>query len=257
MSDPKKTNPELLERIQRVLDPTGPFTPGPPRLTPIPGTEKEQHDRSKEKKAFIGARLGKLAPMGSSIGEHLAKHDHLYDLAGLGILAAPSAMEIAHEAKKPKEERHGMGKALAEVGGLGVLAAPVAAQALGFGKHASAFFDELEKLGYVSDAEAARALQSLQDLEENKPTLGQTLGYAGIGAVATPLVHAAGNVIRKRSPFEGVNLGDKLRDAGAQVFKGGVGGTAVSIGQQQFDRHHNMSKLRSYVAEHDAPEAAK
>lgn len=251
MSDhPKPTHEELLKQVQKLLGPsTGPILPPgvPANTTPT----KEHH---KEKKAFIGDRLGKLAPMGSAIGEHLAKHDHLYDLAGLGMLAAPSAMEIAHEAKKPKEERHGMGKAVAELGGLGVLAAPVAAQALGFGKHASAFFNELEKLGAVSDAEAMRSLQALQDLEDNKPSVGQTLGYAGIGAAATPLIHAAGNVIRKRSPFEGVTLGDKLRDAGAQVFKGGVGGTAVSIGQQQFDRHHNMGKLRAYVAEHDAPE---
>lgn len=256
MSDHPKspTQQELLEQIQKVLAPsTGPILPegSPANTTPV---RRGYAPFEKEKKAFIGERLGKLAPMGSSIGQHLAKHDHLYDLAGLGILAAPSAMEISHEMKKPKEERHGVGKALTEMGGLGVLAAPVAAQALGF-KHASAMFNELEKLGAVSDAEAARALQSLQDLEDNKPTIGQTLGYAGIGAAATPLIHMAGNVIRKGRPFEGAGSLDKLREVGSQVFKGGIGGTAVSIGQQQFDRHHNMNKLRSYVAERDAPEA--
>ncbi len=252
MNDPKKMNPELYEQIQRILNPTGPYVPGPPSLIPTPGSEHEQHKKPEyEKKAAIGKLLGKLAPMGGALGDHFKKHDHAYDLAGLGVLAAPAAYELGHEANKDPGTRNvgGIGKAVAEIGGLGLLAAPVAAHA--FGKHAESFFDELNKLGAVSDQEAARALATLQDLEQNKPTTQQTLGYAGIGALANPLMHAAGNIIKKRSPFEGVSLGDKLRDVGAQAVKGGVGGTAVSIAQQQLDRHQNMGKLKSYVAERD------
>ena len=258
------TDKDLLEQIQKILNPTGPHSPHP-NLTPAPGSEKEQHKHPKEKKAAFAERIGGLLPEGSAIGKHLAEHANAYDLAGLGILAAPSAVELAHEAKKEKgtRDKGAIGKSLAEIGGLGVLAAPVAAGALGF-KHASAFFDELGKLGMVSDEEAARALQSLQDLEENKPTAKQTLGYMGIGAAATPIMHMAGNAIRGR-PVLGdptlalrgrARLMDMARDAGAQAFKGGVGGTVVSIGQQQLDRHQNMGKLRQYVEQSDAEKTA-
>jgi hypothetical protein len=257
------TDKDLLEQIQKILNPTGPHTPHP-NLTPVPGSEKEQH-KPKEKKAGFADRIGGLLPEGSAIGKHLSDHANAYDLAGLGVLAAPSAVELAQESRKPKEERRGIGKHLAEIGGLGLIAAPVAASAMGF-KHASPFFDELQKLGMVSDDEAARALQSLQDLEENKPSAKQTLGYMGIGAAATPIMHMAGNAIRGRPLLGDVDALKSLagnarlmhmaRDAGAQAFKGGVGGTVVSIGQQQLDRHHNMGKLREYVSQSDAEKTA-
>lgn len=384
------TDKDLLEQIQKILNPTGPHSPHP-NLTPVPGSEKEQH-KPKEKKAGFADRIGGLLPEGSAIGKHLSEHANAYDLAGLGVLAAPSAVELAQESRKPKEERRGIGKHLAEIGGLGLIAAPVAASAMGF-KHAAAtnlkpakglkrvgelltgsrarkldkrvehidarhervkdlqddtlralrkrregrlphpseikedysaidrtskarekhidakyetlhksdsekfkvlgarasagtlaatgaaayaehkkekkaeaFFDELQKLGMVSDDEAARALQSLQDLEQNKPSAKQTLGYMGIGAAATPIMHMAGNAIRGRPLLGDVDALKNLagharlmhmaRDAGAQAFKGGVGGTVVSIGQQQLDRHHNMGKLKEYVSQADAEKTA-
>ncbi len=68
------------------------------------------------------------------VGQHLADHGHAYDLGGLGILAAPSAMGLGEEfAKKRRGEavsKKSVFKDGAELAGLATLAAPVAASAL-------------------------------------------------------------------------------------------------------------------------------
>lgn len=93
------------------------------------------------KAAGVAARLGGAlsgVPSLKHIGDHLAENSHMYDLAGLGILAAPSAVELGHEAHKglagETTDKGTIGKSIAEIGGLGVLAAPVAAQ-LALGRH--------------------------------------------------------------------------------------------------------------------------
>lgn len=222
---------------------------GPP--TPKPGHPGH------EKKAFsVAGSLGEM--MEGPVGKHLREHSHAYDLGGLGILAAPSVYELGHEARKEKGTRDvgAIGKATAELAGLATLAAPVAAQL----KHAmsTAFFDELDKLGAISDAEALRALESLQDLEDSKPTAKQMAGYAGIGAVSAPVVHALGNVIAKGHPLSaplGSGLGQlsrsaALREMGSQAAKGAIGAGAIPIVQQEYDRHSKMKVLRKWVKEH-------
>lgn len=91
-----------------------------------------------KKQASAAGALGKMIGPTSRVGKHLTEHAHAYDLAGLGVLAAPSAMNLAEQASNKakgqtvnrKEVRH----SLAEVGGLGILAAPVAAGMLA-GRH--------------------------------------------------------------------------------------------------------------------------
>jgi hypothetical protein len=260
MSDkPPTPHDELMKQIEKVINPLGPLTPGKlPNFTPKKGTEGEQH-KKKEKKAFsVAGRLGSM--MEGPVGEHLREHSHAYDLGGLGVLAAPSVYELGHEARKEKGKRDvgAVGKATAELAGLGLLAAPVMAQM----KHASAagFFDELEKLGAVSDDEAVRALQSLQDLEDSKPTAKQMAGYAGIGAVATPAVHMVGNAIKGGGPIlEGAGAAGKARALAAHMAKGAIGGGALPIVQQEYDRHAKMKVLKNWVKEHqsDSSDMAK
>lgn len=82
----------------------------------------------------LGATLAKGKGIAGRVGQHLERNSHAYDLAGLGVLAAPSAVELGSEAQKARKggkvNRGAVGKGLAEVGGLGILAAPVAASML-------------------------------------------------------------------------------------------------------------------------------
>ncbi len=84
-----------------------------------------------EKEASAAGAIGKS--LGGGVGNFLMKHDHALDLAGLGLLAAPSAASLAGKARaKARGEAAGggIGHDLAEIGGLGLIAAPVAAHML-------------------------------------------------------------------------------------------------------------------------------
>lgn len=70
--------------------------------------------------------------LGSRAGQAIARHAeplaHGAEVAGLGILAAPSIGELRHSGAAPQDRT----KAKAELAGLGVLAAP---SAMSLGKH--------------------------------------------------------------------------------------------------------------------------
>lgn len=82
--------------------------------------------------------LGRALGPQSRVGQHLARNAHAYDLAGLGVLAAPSAANLAEQSQVRRAggaiNKKEVGHSLAEIGGLGILAAPVAAQML-TGRH--------------------------------------------------------------------------------------------------------------------------
>lgn len=88
-----------------------------------------------KKRAGVASSLGRQFAQGKGVvkqvGEHLAEHGSAYDLAGLGVLAAPSAHNLYHAAQQRRAgapvDRKEVGHSAAEIGGLGVLAAPVAA----------------------------------------------------------------------------------------------------------------------------------
>lgn len=84
------------------------------------------------KTAGLADALGKSLGPGSRVGAHLAQHGHAYDLAGLGVLAAPSVDILHHEMGKApgQKDKREMGHAGLELAGLGALAAPVAASML-------------------------------------------------------------------------------------------------------------------------------
>jgi hypothetical protein len=83
------------------------------------------------RKGFSAAgALGKVLGPNSAVGKHLNNYAHEYDLAGLGILAAPSLHNIHANLKQDKVDRHALAHDGAEVAGLGVLGAPVLAAAV-------------------------------------------------------------------------------------------------------------------------------
>ncbi len=90
----------------------------------VPGL-REMHEKGGSLMAQVGQKI--LGPRGmaagqglaSRVGTHLAQHGEKYDLAGLGLLAAPAAAGLA----QGKDKAHNA----AELGGLGLIAAPVAA----------------------------------------------------------------------------------------------------------------------------------
>jgi hypothetical protein len=71
---------------------------------------------------MLGSRAGQF------IGRHADTLSHGAELAGLGVLAAPSIGELRRPNTEPREKN----KARAEVAGLGILAAP---SAMSLGKH--------------------------------------------------------------------------------------------------------------------------
>lgn len=77
----------------------------------------------------LSETLGKTLGPGSTVGRHLLAHPQAYDLAGLGVLAAPSIDTIHHELQKPKSDKREIAHAGIELAGLGTLAAPVAVEA--------------------------------------------------------------------------------------------------------------------------------
>lgn len=87
------------------------------------------------KMSSAAGMLGKALGPTSRVGQHLSRNAHTYDLAGLGVLAAPSVAELGEQAAHRRAggavDKRGVGKSLAEIGGLGLLAAPVAASMLG------------------------------------------------------------------------------------------------------------------------------
>lgn len=70
----------------------------------------------------IGKAISKASGGASRVGKFLGDHEHAIDVAGLGVLAAPAAVGMAHG----KEKFHNG----AELAGLGILAAPGVAHLL-------------------------------------------------------------------------------------------------------------------------------
>src|SRR4051812_22970014 len=94
----------------------------------------------------------------------------------------------------------------------------------------TAFFDELSKVGAISEEQARGSLDRLDTLERNKPALGQVGRYAGLGAVAGPAMSLAGNLIKK-GPRGALDFGGKSVARGilGDAAKGAIGGGLVPL----------------------------
>ena len=184
----------------------------------------------------LGGALG--APVGSAlggIGGGLA--DHALGTRGLGALGVlvggvgggiGGYKALTHGVKKPPEEH----------------------------TEKRAFFDELVKLGAVTDEQAQRTLDRLEGLERNRPDLGQLGRYAMVGAVAGPAIKAVGNLIKGRNPldFGGTHA---VRGALGEMATGALSAGAIPVVRHRLDRRAATSTLRDYLQERSvAPKVA-
>jgi len=116
-------------------------------------------------------------------------------------------------------------------------------------------FDELAKLGAISDEQAQRSLDRLDSLEKSKPTWSQLGRYTGIGAVAGPAISAIGNAVAGKPILEGTRGIEKFRNVAANAVKGGLSAGAIPIARHALDRRAEIGQLREYLSEH-APQAS-
>lgn len=114
---------------------------------------------------------------------------------------------------------------------------------------AAAFFDELLKLGFVSDDEAQGSLDRLDTLERNKPTVGQVARYSAIGGVAAPAVNVMKNAIKGKTLLEGAGAVARGRHLAADAVGGAVLTGAVPLIRTHLDRRAEMKKLHQYLQE--------
>lgn len=113
--------------------------------------------------------------------------------------------------------------------------------------NALAFFDELVKLGAISDEEAQKSVDRLEALEKSKPTLGQMGRYGAVGALAAPAIGAVGNLVAGRPVFEGNNMVEKVRGVAGQAVKGGLGASVIPVARTALDRRAEVGHLKNYM----------
>lgn len=191
-----------------------------------------------------------LSKLLSPLAEGAAAHKT--ELAGLGVLAVPSVDEAqAHVRARLAGDYNAEGvkkrtilphatKPASELAGLGILAAPAVGGLLS--KHAfDAFFNELVKLGAVSDEQARRSLDRLDQLDKNKPTMGQVGRYGALGAGAGALGHVVSRAI------EGGARTVTKRSALGAAAAGAIGMGAVPLVRGALDRHAEKKTLKSYL----------
>jgi hypothetical protein len=112
------------------------------------------------------------------------------------------------------------------------------------------FFDELAKLGAVTDDEARRALDRYDNLEQNKPTLGQVGRYGGLGAAAGAGLHALGRTI------EGGTNPVTRRSLGGAALTGAISMGAVPLLRNALDQHTERGTLKKYLSQEHLGEYA-
>lgn len=95
---------------------------------------KDKHPHLVEKKSSVAEFVGKQLGPKSAVGKHMVNNSHAYDLGGLGILALPAAdhlVEQAEESSKGNEvDKREVARSGLELAGLGTLAAPTAVKML-------------------------------------------------------------------------------------------------------------------------------
>jgi hypothetical protein len=98
-----------------------------------------------------------------------------------------------------------------------------------------------EKLSAVSDEEARRSLDRLDQLEKNTPTGGQVARYGALGAGAGALGHVVSRAI------EGGGRSVTRRSALGAAAAGAIGMGGVPLVRGALDRHAEKRVLRGYL----------
>jgi hypothetical protein len=128
----------------------------------------------------------------------------------------------------------------------------------------TAFFDELLKLGAVTDEQAAKALDRYENLERSKSTAGQVARYGAVGGVAGPVITGISNAVTGgRGPGEsllghlsgakGRGLKGTARGIAGSALKGAAGSGAIPLVRAQLDRHVEQGTLKRYLRENNVP----
>ena len=110
-------------------------------------------------------------------------------------------------------------------------------------------FDELVKLGAVSDEDARRSLDRLDQLEKSRPTGGQVARYGALGGAAGTVAGAIGNAIEHGSALKGSTPGEKFRNLAASGVKGAITGGAVPLVRAHLDQNAEKRTLKKYMNE--------
>lgn len=138
-------------------------------------------------------------------------------------------------------------------------------------------FDELVKLGFVSDQQAQESLKRIDALQTGEMDNDQLLRYGAIGATAAPALGALANVMRGNAPImkatravepatraakirtllTGIKPTEEVphalaRSIAADATRGALGGVGLNVVRQKTDQAAELSKLKEYVRQHDA-----
>ena len=97
--------------------------------------------------------------------------------------------------------------------------------------------------------ETRDAVRRLKRINESDPSLGHKLRYAGLGAVAAPLVAAATGAIAGKPSLTG-SLGQKARQLAAQSVGGATMFGAIPILRGQIDRQMERGKIEDFLEGH-------
>jgi hypothetical protein len=105
-----------------------------------------------------------------------------------------------------------------------------------------AIFDELVKLGAISDDQARASLDRLDSLEKSKPTGGQVARYGALGAGAGALGKAVSHSIEHGKMPVG-------RGLGGAAAAGAIGMGAMPLLRSSLDRRAEMGRLKKYMGQ--------
>lgn len=111
----------------------------------------------------------------------------------------------------------------------------------------NAFFDELLKLA-ASEEDVSEARDALKRLERpGAPRIGQ---YAGIGAVAAPVIRVATDLVKGKPVFDHVK-GNPYREFASEVVKGSLASGAVPLIRLKASESADKQILRKYIQDNN------
>jgi hypothetical protein len=113
----------------------------------------------------------------------------------------------------------------------------------------ASFFDELVKLGAVSDLQAQAALDRMDTLERNKPTVEQAARYGALGAGTGLATRALGDTIEHG--VQGALSSERFlpRRYAAAAATGGLMAGALPMIRSSLDRRAEMGVLKKYLSQ--------
>lgn len=242
--DPWKKTAGLLQRVGQTLTREG---GNAGHIAEVAGLGMLAANPIDELQAKTRAKPGEDWEHKSLLGGE--KGHAINDIAGLGVLAAPS---VAHLLQHKHAARAKPGGDVVTVRShvrrrktsTEKCAAPPPAIVAGF-------FAELRKHAAVSEEEARAALDRLDTLEKAKPTAGQVGRYAALGAGAGVAADVGGSML-SGAPYFKAPPGTpfaKPRAVGASALRGAVAASVIPLLRGKLDRHVNEDKLRAYLEE--------